>query len=77
MKAVLCEQIGFPDFLQFKETAIPTFKEHQVLIEVKLCSVNFPDILIIQNKYQSKPDFHFAPGNEVAGKSHFFNRCIE
>ena len=39
----------------------------KVVIEVKACGVNFPDTLIIEGKYQFKPEFPFAPGGEVAG----------
>ena len=67
MKAILCLNHGLPDTLVLQETAIPVIAEKQVLIEVKACGVNFPDALIIQNKYQFKPDLPFAPGGEVSG----------
>lgn len=46
---------------------MPQPKEQQVLIEVHAAGVNFPDTLIIQGKYQFKPEFPFSPGGEVAG----------
>jgi NADPH2:quinone reductase len=41
--------------------------EGEVVIEVKAAGVNFPDVLIIQNKYQVKPELPFSPGSELAG----------
>ena len=68
MKAILCEHFGMPDQLKFKDVPNPEPLENQVLIEVKACGVNFPDLLIVQNKYQIKPELPFSPGGEVAGK---------
>lgn len=68
MKAIICEKFGLPDSLKFKEVPDPHLAPHQVLIEVAACGVNFPDTLIIQGKYQFKPDLPFSPGGEVAGK---------
>ena len=68
MKALLCTQFGLPDTLAVQEIPDPILSPNQVLISVEACGVNFPDVLIIQNKYQFKPDLPFAPGGEVAGK---------
>ncbi len=68
MKALLCAQHGLPDSLKFEETPSPIINSKEVLIKVAACSVNFPDILIIQNKYQFKPELPFSPGGEVSGK---------
>ncbi|MFM7629515.1 MAG: alcohol dehydrogenase catalytic domain-containing protein, partial [Algoriphagus sp.] len=67
MKAVLCTQFGLPDTLQVQEVANPIAGPKQVVITVAACGVNFPDVLIIQNKYQFKPELPFTPGNELAG----------
>lgn len=67
MKAIQCLQYGLPDSLVLAEVSIPTIKPDEVLIKVKACGVNFPDILIIQNKYQFKPTLPFSPGGEVSG----------
>ncbi|MBL0231147.1 MAG: NADPH:quinone oxidoreductase family protein [Moraxellaceae bacterium] len=67
MKAVLCKQHGLPDTLVLEDIASPTAGAKQVVITVKACGVNFPDTLIIQNKYQFKPELPFSPGGEVAG----------
>ncbi len=68
MKAVICHSFGGPENLQFGELPDPSPNENQVLISVKACGVNFPDVLIIQNKYQFKPELPFSPGGEVAGR---------
>lgn len=67
MKAVLCKQHGLPDTLVVEEIPSPSAGAKQVVITVKACGVNFPDTLIIQNKYQFKPELPFSPGGEVAG----------
>ncbi|MCH3885901.1 NADPH:quinone oxidoreductase family protein [Tenacibaculum aquimarinum] len=67
MKAIVCSQFGLPNTLEFKETETPQPKEGEILITVKACSVNFPDTLIIQGKYQFRPEFPFSPGSDVAG----------
>lgn len=67
MKALLCQNFGGPDSLILQEIASPIISDTQVLISVKACGVNYPDNLIIQGKYQFKPELPFAPGGEVAG----------
>ena len=67
MKALLCETFGPPEKLILKEVADLVPAQGQVRIATEACGVNFPDTLIIENKYQFKPDLPFAPGGEVAG----------
>jgi NADPH:quinone reductase len=67
MKAMLCEKFGPPEDLMLKEVADLTPLAGQVRIATEACGVNFPDTLIIENKYQFKPDLPFAPGGEVTG----------
>jgi len=67
MKAIVCSKFGTPDTLKYQEIETPNPKEGEILITVKACSVNFPDTLIIQGKYQFKPEFPFSPGSDVAG----------
>ena len=67
MKAVLCRQHGLPDTLEIADLPSPQPASGQVLIAVKAAGVNFPDTLIIQNKYQFKPALPFSPGGELAG----------
>ncbi len=67
MKAVLCKAFGPPESLVIEDVESLKPGKWQVVISVKACGVNFPDTLIIQGKYQSKPPFPFIPGSEVAG----------
>jgi NADPH2:quinone reductase len=67
MRAVLCKAYGPPDSLVVEELPAPAPGRGEVLIAVRACGVNFPDVLIIQNKYQFRPPLPFAPGGEVAG----------
>lgn len=68
MKAILCESHGLPADLKYKEIPDPVISEDEVLIKIEACSLNFPDTLIIQGKYQFKPELPFSPGSDVAGK---------
>jgi len=67
MKAIICNQFGLPNSLEYLDVPDPVPGEKEVLVQVKACSVNFPDTLIIQGKYQFKPPFPFSPGSDVAG----------
>jgi len=67
MKAVLCKAYGPPDSLVIEDVASPIPGPGEAVISVKAASVNFPDVLIIENKYQVKPPLPFSPGSEVSG----------
>jgi len=67
MKALLCKAWGGPEALVLEEVPSPRPGAGEVVIDVKAAGVNFPDVLIIQNKYQLKPPLPFAPGAEAAG----------
>src|SRR5512147_2597343 len=67
MKAVLCKQYGPPESLVVEDVPSPQGGPGQVVIDVHASGVNFPDLLIIENKYQFKPPLPFSPGGEVAG----------
>ena len=64
---MIATQWGEPSEMQYAEVADPTPGPDQVLIDVKAIGCNFPDILIVQGKYQMKPPLPFSPGHEVAG----------
>ncbi len=68
MKAILCKTFGAPETLTFEEVDSPIISAGKIRINVKSVSLNFPDTLIIQNKYQFKPELPFSPGGEVAGE---------
>ncbi len=67
MKAIICNEWCKPEDLKIEDVENPTLDENSVRIEVFAAGVNFPDVLIIQGKYQYKPNFPFSPGSEVAG----------
>ncbi|MDL2354935.1 MAG: NADPH:quinone oxidoreductase family protein [Pseudomonadota bacterium] len=67
MKAVVCKAWGLPDSLEVQELPDLVAGPGQVVIDVKAAGVNFPDVLIIQGKYQVKPALPFTPGNELSG----------
>ena len=68
MKALVCREHGMPDKLDLADDwPEPEVGEHDVLIDVKAAGLNFPDVLIIQGKYQFQPDLPFIPGGECAG----------
>lgn len=67
MKAVLCKAFGPPETLVLEDVPALTVGPEEVKIAVHACGVNFPDTLIIENKYQHKPDLPFSPGGEAAG----------
>lgn len=67
MHAWLCENPTGVDALQWKELPTPEPRAGEVLIAIKAASLNFPDLLIVQNKYQIKPPLPFVPGSEYAG----------
>jgi NADPH:quinone reductase len=67
MQAWLCENPVGVEALTWKELPTPEPKAGEVLIEIQAASLNFPDLLIVQNKYQMKPPLPFVPGSEYAG----------
>ena len=67
MHAWLCENPIGVEALQWKELPTPVPKAGEVLIAIRAASLNFPDLLTVQNKYQFKPPLPFVPGSEYAG----------
>ncbi len=67
MHAWLCENPVGVNALTWKELPTPKPGPGEVLLAVKAASLNFPDLLIVQNKYQMKPPLPFVPGSEYAG----------
>jgi NADPH2:quinone reductase len=67
VKAVVCRQYGPPESLTIEALPSPEPGPGEVVVRVKAASLNFPDVLIIQDKYQLKPPLPFSPGSELAG----------
>jgi NADPH2:quinone reductase len=67
MKALLSQASGGPETLSVAELPDPVAGKGQVLIAIRACAINYPDVLIIEDKYQFKPPRPFAPGGEIAG----------
>ncbi|MEG2312851.1 NADPH:quinone oxidoreductase family protein [Brevundimonas sp.] len=67
MRAVLSKVAGGPESLVIEEVTDPTPAKGQVVIEVKAIGINYPDALIVEDKYQFKPERPFSPGAEIAG----------
>ncbi|MDX2203254.1 MAG: NADPH:quinone oxidoreductase family protein [Hyphomicrobiaceae bacterium] len=67
MKALLSKSVGGPDTLVLEDLPDPEPGPGQVRLAIKACGVNYPDLLIIEDKYQFKPERPFAPGGEVSG----------
>jgi NADPH:quinone reductase-like Zn-dependent oxidoreductase len=67
MKALLSYEAGGPETLRFEEIADPAPGPGEVLVRVAAVSLNFPDALVIEDRYQFKPQRPFSPGNEISG----------
>jgi len=67
MKAVMCQYYGPPENLVLVDIEAPRPGLGEVLVDVHASALNFPDVLMIQGKYQSQPPLPFSPGGEVAG----------
>jgi NADPH2:quinone reductase len=67
MKALLCESFGPISHLKIKDLADPIPTAQQVIVDVAYSAVNFPDALMVQGLYQTKPPFPFSPGHEISG----------
>lgn len=67
MRALLSKEVGGPETLTIGELPDPVAKPGEVVVAVKACALNYPDVIIIEDKYQFKPPRPFAPGGEIAG----------
>src|SRR4051794_22293440 len=68
MRALLSHEPGGPETLRLTELPDPRPGRGELLVRVRACSINYPDVLIIEDKYQLKPARPFAPGSEIAGE---------
>jgi NADPH:quinone reductase-like Zn-dependent oxidoreductase len=67
VKALMSTLPGPPETLELTELPDPEPGPGQLLVRVKACAINYPDVLIIEDRYQFKPPRPFAPGGEIAG----------
>lgn len=67
MKALLSTKVGGPDSLELSEVSDPTPGAGEVAVRVRAVGINYPDVLIIEDRYQFRPERPFAPGGELAG----------
>ncbi|MFD1611440.1 NADPH:quinone oxidoreductase family protein [Sphingomonas tabacisoli] len=67
MRALLSNAAGGPETLVISDAPEPAAGPGQVIVGVKACAINYPDVLVIEDKYQFKPPRPFAPGGEIAG----------
>ena len=67
MRALLSSETGGPETLKIGELPEPVAAAGQIVVDIKACSINYPDVLIIVDMYQFKPERPFAPGGEVSG----------
>ena len=67
MRALLSRAPGGPETLEIGELPDPVAGAGELVVSVKACAINYPDVLVIEDKYQFKPPRPFAPGGEVAG----------
>jgi len=68
MRALLSYEPGGPETLRLEEMPSPAPGVGELLVRVRACSINYPDVLIIEDKYQLRPPRPFAPGSEIAGE---------
>jgi NADPH:quinone reductase-like Zn-dependent oxidoreductase len=74
---LLSAQPGGPDTLELRDIPDPVAAPGDLLVRVRACAINFPDVLIIEDKYQLKPSRPFAPGGEVAGEVQAVGEGVE
>lgn len=67
MKAIVCEKLGQPSDLVIKDLPALSPGPKEIVISIKACAINFPDTLIIQGKYQVRPELPFSPGSDISG----------
>ncbi len=68
MKALLSHAPGRPETLRVDDLPDPSPAPGELLVRVHAAAINFPDVLIIEDKYQMRPPRPFAPGGEIAGE---------
>ncbi|MEP0714220.1 MAG: NADPH:quinone oxidoreductase family protein, partial [Algoriphagus sp.] len=68
MKAIICKEFGSLEKLELGELPDPKPTKDKVIVAVEACGVSYPDLLILENKYQFQPELPYSPGGEVVGR---------
>jgi NADPH:quinone reductase-like Zn-dependent oxidoreductase len=76
MRALLSREPGGAETLKVEEVAEPAPGPGELLVRVRACAINYPDVLIIEDKYQLRPPRPFAPGSEIAGEVEAFGEGV-
>ncbi len=77
MRALLSHEPGGPDSLRLDEVPDPQAGPGELLVRVRAAAINYPDVLIIEDRYQLKPPRPFAPGGEIAGEVEAVGEGVE
>ena len=77
MRALLSHAPGGPDTLRVEDIPDPQVGPGGLLVRVRAAAINYPDVLIIEDKYQLKPPRPFAPGGEIAGEVEAVGEGVE
>ena len=77
MRALLSHAPGGPETLRIEDIPDPAPGPGELLVRVRACSINYPDVLIIEDKSQLKPPRPFAPGSEIAGEVEAVGEGVE
>lgn len=68
IRALISDEAGGPATLRLGELPDPVASAGEVVVRVRACGINYPDVLIIEDRYQYRPDRPFSPGAEIAGE---------
>jgi hypothetical protein len=77
MKALLSHEPGGPESLRLEDLPDPSPGPGELLVRVRAAAINFPDVLIIEDKYQLRPPRPFAPGGELSGEIEAIGDSVE
>jgi NADPH:quinone reductase len=68
VRAALCRTYGGPEVVVTEDVPVPEVGPGQVRVRIAIAALNFPDVLVVANRYQAQAPTPFIPGSEFAGK---------
>src|SRR5579863_7148843 len=68
MRAARCEEYGGPENVVIRDIPSPEVTPGHVLVDVAAAAINYPDLLLVANRYQVSAPLPFTPGSEFAGR---------